>query len=211
MTFIHTLWTWILNHGTVDAFVVVALANVATFYLTEAMSDAFVAKHPLWASLLSALKAAGFDLPSLVIHLRDLLLGLIKIVCKTPKLPLLVLMLLSLTGCSMTFEETRIHRIQNAPGATLKVAPGVGAAASAVTPPSAMCTSYDNARTYWGATSVGFASLAGAGGLALIPSGESTPLRVGLASGIVGSAAISIASKYIADGKAASWVLYCSQ
>jgi hypothetical protein len=98
--------------------------------------------------------------------------------------------LLLLSGCAARFEESR------------------GSVKFGAAPPSPRCISLDNIRRDWGAAAKGSGFLAGAAGLAVIPS-KSADLDMGLAIGSVAAGATAVTAVVISEGAGDSWVREC--
>lgn len=106
---------------------------------------------------------------------------------------LLLLMLVSVTGCAGSLESARPRTL--------------GASA---TPPSARCTDLDDRRMTWSAVAKGSAVLAGASGISMLPVGEEhEEARIGIAAGGIAFAALVAGAVVIADGADTSWVREC--
>ena len=114
---------------------------------------------------------------------------------------LLALVALTLsTGCAGSLEQAR----SGPPSGPLL------AASSDQSRDDARCTELDDRRTFWGAVSVGATALGGGAGLSTIPV-ENRDLQIGLASGVVVSAAIAATAMYIERSSTESWTQECAQ
>lgn len=105
---------------------------------------------------------------------------------------LVFLPLVFVVGCAGSFEEARASH------------PGIKLA-----PPAPACVSLDNAHRDWSAVAATAGLLAGGSGLAQIPE-DSNGLRIGLAAGTVGMAALAVFATKESDGFAAAWAAECS-
>ena len=108
--------------------------------------------------------------------------------------------LLTLPGCAGSLEQAR-----SAPpsGPLLAASPSQSR-------DDARCSELDDRRTWWGAVSVGATALGGGAGLSTIPV-ENRDLQIGLASGVVLSAAVAATAMYIERSSTESWTQECAQ
>lgn len=111
----------------------------------------------------------------------------------------LVPILLLLSGCVATFEESRLA------GMPPKLA-------AAQTPEERKtCRELDDSRIFWSALGKGSGAIAGGAGVSTIPFEDSRDARIALASVSAGAAALAVTSLYVADQKGAAWARDCSQ
>lgn len=205
------------------------ITTIALWLLTTALLnlvahrsqvDAWCLRRPKLAAALKVLRGIGLD-PWLLIQGISLALrgrlpeGLrpeaveVPVTVDAPAEPstlrsttLLSLVLLAalsplLSGCAGTFEEAR-----------LAGAPSAGAQVATVD--VGYCRQLDSSRTTWGAVAKGSAALAGASGIATIPT-DSDRGRVALASATLAAGAVSVVAVYVSEAKGAAWVRDCGQ
>ena len=115
----------------------------------------------------------------------------------------LVALTLTLPGCAGSLEQARSAPHPSSTGPLL-------AASSDQSRDDARCTELDDRRTFWGAVSVGATALGGGAGLSTIPV-ENRDLQIGLASGVVVSAAVAATAMYIERSSTESWTQECAQ
>lgn len=102
---------------------------------------------------------------------------------------------LGLVACTGSLEVAR--------GPSLKIG---------ASPPSPRCMQLDDAHRNWGAASKGSAVLAGASGLAMIPThDDDKAMRIGLAAGSAVFAALAAFSSFESDGASESWARDCAK
>lgn len=111
--------------------------------------------------------------------------------------------LLTLPGCAGSLEQARSAPHPSSTGPLLAAAADQGR-------DDARCTELDDRRTFWGAIATGATALGGGAGLSTIPV-ENRDLQIGLASGVVLSAAVAATAMYIERSSTESWTQECAQ
>jgi len=112
---------------------------------------------------------------------------------------LVLLALLTTTGCAGSFEEAKIAGMQDR-----------GQLVGAAPPPTERCITLDDRRQFYGGVAKGAAFVGGGSGLAALPIPEDKKeIRIGLAVGGLGMVAIAITAQTIADAASGSWVEEC--
>lgn len=197
---ISQIWSWLGAHEVIALWLGFGLLSLLLGERSRV--DAWCNAHPRVAAIIKLVRGLGLDPWHLVATLQLLVRGRLpasqaervqKAVDVVTKV-VIVLLLLSFTGCAGSFEEARLAR------APLRSA----------SPPTARCISLDSQHRTWGAIGKGAAVLAGAEGIATWPV-NSHDAQVGLAVGAGLTAAVAATAVYVSEDAGSTWVRECGQ
>lgn len=191
------LWTWfdsITPDGTVSH-VVQGLPSVGVGAIFTALATPKGDYSEIWKGAI-----AGALAPVVHIALKKLpgpYQGAVSAIAVRAGIAALVLM--TTTGCIGSFEEAKIGGMRDRKEL-------IGAAPQ----PTERCITLDDRRQFYGGVAKGTAFVGGGSGLAALPiPEEKKEIKIGLAVGGLGMAAIAITAQTIADAASGEWVERC--